>query len=116
MLFIAHDLAVVDHLCDRVVVLYLGRVMEAGRTDAVFGAPRHPYTRALLAAAPQIDPALRRAAVALSGELPSPISPPSGCVFRTRCPHAIAACAETVPVLAGDADHAAACIRQSDIG
>ncbi len=116
MLFIAHDLAVVDHLCDRVVVLYLGRVMEAGRTEAVFGAPRHPYTRALLAAAPQVDPARRRAPVALVGDLPSPIAPPSGCVFRTRCPHAISACAEAVPNLVGDADHAAACIRQAELG
>ncbi len=116
MLFIAHDLAVVDHLCDRVIVLYLGRVMEAGRTDAVFSAPRHPYTRALLAAAPQIDPALRRVPVVLAGELPSPVSPPSGCVFRTRCPHAIADCSEAVPPLVGDANHAAACIRQAEIG
>ena len=116
MLFIAHDLAVVDHLCDRVVVLYLGRVMEAGRTEAVFGAPRHPYTRALLAAAPQVDPARRRVPVPLIGDLPSPIAPPSGCVFRTRCPHAIAACAEAVPILVGDADHAAACIRQAQLG
>lgn len=116
MLFIAHDLGVVDHLCDRVVVLYLGRVMEAGRTDAVFAAPRHPYTRALLAAAPQLDPAQRRNVPALAGELPSPISPPSGCVFRTRCPHAIAACADIVPSLTGDAAHAAACIRQGEIG
>jgi peptide/nickel transport system ATP-binding protein/oligopeptide transport system ATP-binding protein len=116
MLFIAHDLAVVDHLCDRVVVLYLGRVMEAGRTESVFGAPRHPYTRALLAAAPQIDPSRRRTSVTLSGELPSPISPPSGCVFRTRCPHAIPACADTAPPLIGDNNHTAACIRQSELG
>lgn len=115
MLFIAHDLAVVEHLCDRVLVLYLGRVMETGPAAEVFAHPRHPYTRALINAAPQIDPALRRARQLLVGEPPSPVSPPSGCVFRTRCPHAIAACSEVVPPLIGGS-HAAACIRQDEIG
>ncbi len=116
MLFIGHDLSVVQHLCARVVVLYLGRVMESGSVAEVFGRPRHPYTRALLDAAPVIEPERRRARVILSGEPPSPLSPPSGCVFRTRCPHAQARCADVEPPLeaSGD-DHAAACIRQQEL-
>ena len=114
MLFIGHDLAVVEHLCDRVVVLYLGRVMETGPVAEVFAAPRHPYTRALLDAKPVIEPGLRRARMILSGEPPSPVSPPSGCVFRTRCPHAAGRCAEVEPRLEGEG-HAAACIRQGEL-
>jgi peptide/nickel transport system ATP-binding protein len=98
LLFISHDLDVVEHLCDRVVVLYLGRVMEMAPTDALFARPLHPYTRALLAASPKPDPALRSTPAGLKGDLPSPLAPPSGCVFRTRCPHAIDACAQQVPV------------------
>jgi oligopeptide/dipeptide ABC transporter ATP-binding protein len=116
LLFIAHDLAVVEHMSDRVVVLYLGRVMETGRAADVLSRPRHPYTKALVAAVPQINPALRRTTPLLRGDPPSPLDPPSGCVFRTRCRHAIAACAETVPQLTGDAGHSAACIRQREIG
>ncbi|OZI63524.1 peptide ABC transporter ATP-binding protein [Bordetella genomosp. 11] len=97
MLFVAHDLAVVNYLCDEVVVLYLGRVMESGPTRRVYAAPRHPYTRALLSAAPVPDPRAPRNRILLKGDIPSPVDPPSGCVFRTRCPHAIDACAQTVP-------------------
>ena len=114
MLFISHDLPVVRSLCDRVVVLYLGRVMEEGPVAAVFGEPRHPYTRALLSAAPNIDPVRRRQRILLKGDPPSPANPPSGCVFRTRCAWAIAACAEAVPPLAG-AGHRVACIRAGEI-
>ena len=99
MLFISHDLDVVEYLCDRVVVLYLGRVMEAARTDELFERPLHPYTQALLAASPKPDPTIKTVRVPLKGDIPSPIDPPSGCVFRTRCPHAIDACAQTVPPL-----------------
>ncbi|MDM0022606.1 ABC transporter ATP-binding protein [Variovorax saccharolyticus] len=95
LLFISHDLDVVEYLCDRVVVLYLGRVMEIAPTEALYAGPRHPYTRALLAAAPIPDPARRRTVPLLQGDLPSPANPPSGCVFRTRCPLAEARC-ETV--------------------
>jgi peptide/nickel transport system ATP-binding protein len=112
LLFISHDLAVVRHVCDRVTVLYLGRVVETAPADRLFAAPRHPYTAALLQAAPRPDPDRRRAAPVLAGEIPDPAHPPSGCIFRTRCAHAVAACAETVPPLTEIAPgHAKACIR-----
>jgi peptide/nickel transport system ATP-binding protein len=97
MLFISHDLDVVEYLCDRVVVLYLGRVMEVAPTAQLFANPLHPYTHALLAASPRPDPTTRFVHVPLKGDMPSPMDPPSGCVFRTRCPHAIAACADVRP-------------------
>jgi len=93
LLFISHDLDVVEYLCDRVVVLYLGRVMEISPTEALYANPLHPYTQALLAAAPIPDPARRRTIPLLQGDLPSPANPPSGCVFRTRCPLALPQCA-----------------------
>lgn len=99
MLFISHDLDVVEYLCDRVVVLYLGRVMEVAPTAELFERPLHPYTQALLAASPKPDPLVVSTAVPLKGDIPSPMAPPSGCVFRTRCPHAIGACAQTIPPL-----------------
>jgi peptide/nickel transport system ATP-binding protein len=99
MLFISHDLDVVEYLCDRVVVLYLGRVMEVAPTADLFSQPLHPYTQALLAASPKPDPQHKSVHVPLQGDIPSPIDPPSGCVFRTRCPHAIALCAEQRPEL-----------------
>ena len=113
LLFISHDLPVVRSLCDRVVVLYLGRVMEEGPVDAVFRRPLHPYTQALLSAAPSLDPTRRSARILLQGEPPSPGAPPSGCVFRTRCTRVIPACALAVPPLEahGEAGHRAACIR-----
>ena len=97
MLFISHDLDVVEYLCDRVVVLYLGRVMEVAPTADLFARPLHPYTQALLAASPKPDPTMKMVHVPLNGDMPSPVNPPSGCVFRTRCPHAIDACAQTRP-------------------
>jgi oligopeptide/dipeptide ABC transporter ATP-binding protein len=110
MLFISHDLSVVEAMADRVMVLYLGRVMEVGPVRAIFTGPRHPYTTALLSAAP--GRALAHRLPPLAGEIPSPADPPSGCVFRTRCPFALAACAETVPPLrAISPGHARACIR-----
>ncbi|WP_313369217.1 oligopeptide/dipeptide ABC transporter ATP-binding protein [Achromobacter animicus] len=115
MLFVAHDLAVVDYLCDDVVVMYLGRVMERGPTSEVYARPRHPYTRALLSAAPVPDPRAPRSRILLKGDIPSPVNPPSGCVFRTRCPHAIDACAAAVPPAIGvSADHYVSCIRLDD--
>jgi peptide/nickel transport system ATP-binding protein len=97
MLFISHDLDVVEYLCDRVVVLYLGRVMEVAPTAALFARPLHPYTQALLAASPKPDPQIPLVHVPLAGDIPSPLDPPSGCVFRTRCAHAIDACARIRP-------------------
>jgi oligopeptide/dipeptide ABC transporter ATP-binding protein len=112
LLFISHDLHVVRHLCERVVVMYLGRVVEEGTSADTFHTPAHPYTRALIAATPSIRARKRSRGATLSGELPNPASPPSGCVFRTRCLHAIAACAQTVPVLSEIAPgRRVACIR-----
>lgn len=112
MLFISHDLSVIEYVCDRVIVMYLGRVMEEGPVDQVFERPRHPYTEALLAAAPVPDPAAPRRRIVLKGDIPSPSNPPSGCVFRTRCAYALPACAEARPPLRPVGErHAVACIR-----
>lgn len=107
---ISHDLGVVRHSADRVCVMFLGRVCEIGPTKALFTAPRHPYTKFLLAAVPRPDPTCRsRGEDLLAGELPSPVAPPSGCPFRTRCPYAQEICAQQVPPLQGEGDHQAAC-------
>jgi oligopeptide/dipeptide ABC transporter ATP-binding protein len=112
VLFIAHDLAVVQHVSNRVGVLYMGRVMELASSRQLYTTPRHPYTVALMDAAPVPDPHRRMARTALRGEIPRPEAPPSGCVFRTRCPYAIAACAAVVPPLTEIAPgHWKACIR-----
>lgn len=110
LLFISHDLSVVEVIADRVVVLYLGRVMETAPTEALYRRPSHPYTAALLQAVPGAVAAENR--VILKGEIPSPAAPPSGCVFRTRCPFAIDECAEDVPPLRQVAPNQfKACIR-----
>ncbi len=98
-LFVSHDLAVVRHVCDRVAVMYLGRLAELAPRDALFAAPRHPYTRALLEAVPEPDPAVQRSRnrVPLVGEIPSPANPPAGCRFHTRCPIAEEICHLRVP-------------------
>ncbi len=109
-LFIAHDLSVVRHLCDRVAVMYLGVIVEEGPSDPLFANPLHPYTRALLASVPVPDPSLRRVRALLEGDVPSPVAIPSGCRFRTRCPLAQEICAREIPPLRPiHPDHASAC-------
>jgi oligopeptide transport system ATP-binding protein len=113
LLFISHDLTVVEYLSDRIAVVYLGKIMEIGPTREICGAPKHPYTEALLSAVPNPDPHATSKRIVLAGDIPNPIEPPSGCVFRTRCPYAIDACAKAVPEFrqAGP-KHLTACIRE----
>ena len=113
-LFIAHDLAVVKHVSDRIAIMYLGHVVESGDGEEVYRHPRHPYTRALISAIPQPVPRRQRYRQVLSGEVPSPIDPPPGCPFQTRCPHVQPVCREQLPALrevggVGPAAHAVAC-------
>jgi dipeptide transport system ATP-binding protein len=98
-LFISHDLSVVEHICDQVMVMYLGRAVEFGSKQTVFAQPRHPYTQALMAATPHIDPQKRQQRIVLSGELPSPLNLPSGCAFHARCPYARDDCRTQRPEL-----------------
>lgn len=110
--FIAHDLAVVKHIASHVAVMYLGHMVEYADKRSLFAASRHPYTQALLSAIPLPEPGLKRERVLLQGDVPNPINPPSGCRFRTRCPHAQARCAQEVPVLRptdASASHFVAC-------
>jgi oligopeptide/dipeptide ABC transporter ATP-binding protein len=110
MLFISHDLAIMEYLSDRIAVVYLGRVMEIGPSQDVVSRPRHPYTEALISAVP--DATSQRKRIILKGDVPSPVAPPSGCVFRTRCPYVLAACAREVPAMQEvSPGHWKACLR-----
>jgi dipeptide transport system ATP-binding protein len=115
--FISHNLAVVELIADEVLVMYLGKVVEQAPKATLFATPRHPYTRALLASTPRIDKAARQQRQVLSGELPSPLNPPSGCAFHKRCPHAVERCRVEVPVLEdlGGGQHVA-CHRVHELG
>ncbi len=109
-LFISHGLSVVAHICDHVAVMYLGRLVETAPTRDLFAAPRHPYTRALLSAIPHLDPDAEKTATKLEGEIPSPINPPPGCKFHTRCPFAQDRCMAEEPEWREiDDDHFVSC-------
>lgn len=107
--FISHNLSVVEHMADRVMVMYFGRSVEQAPKASLFAKPLHPYTRALLSATPSIDPARRALKIRISGELPSPLTPPAGCAFHGRCPHATERCRAETPELRALGDHQVAC-------
>ncbi|MEO7255179.1 MAG: dipeptide ABC transporter ATP-binding protein [Casimicrobium sp.] len=108
-LFIAHDLAVVKHIATRIAVMYLGRIVEIGEKEALFATPRHPYTQALLSAIPLPEPGVRRERVLVAGDVPSPMNPPAGCHFHTRCQYAQALCSERAPALEAVGQQSVAC-------
>ena len=114
-LFISHNLQVVRHIADDVLVMYLGRVVEYGAKASVFARPAHPYTRALLASTPSLAAAGRRVRAPLQGELPSPLDPPPGCAFHKRCPHALPRCAVEVPPLEPLGTVRVACLRAREL-
>ena len=118
--FISHDLSVVEYISDRVAIMYLGRIVEQGKTDTIFSRPTHPYTRALIESVPIADPRQRTEHTPIAGETPSAVSPPPGCAFHPRCPFAVDDCKVAVPALEpvgtdGDSTHMAACIRKDEI-
>jgi len=109
-LFIAHDLRVVEHISQRVAIMYLGKIVELGTSEQIYSNPRHPYTRALLSAIPSIDPSAKQERIRLPGELPSPVDPPPGCNFHPRCPYVKDICRTVTPLLeTGAGGHAVAC-------
>lgn len=108
-IFISHDLSVIEHVCDRIAVMYLGRIVEVASRDELFQNPLHPYTQALMSSIPSIGTGKKKMARILSGEIPSPINPPSGCAFHPRCAYKIKECSEILPRLTGSENHQKAC-------
>ena len=108
-LFISHDLSVIEHICDRVAIMYLGKIVEMGDKDDIFNNPQHPYTKALLSAIPKVGEFDRTDRIIIEGDIPSPVDPPSGCRFHTRCPHATEACKTDPPVTDLGNGHKVAC-------
>lgn len=107
--FISHDLSVIEHTCDRIAVMYLGKIVEIASRDELFNNPQHPYTQALISAIPRVGAGKKKMKKSLSGEVPSPINPPSGCSFHPRCPYKMDVCAKDIPQLAGTDSHQKAC-------
>jgi dipeptide transport system ATP-binding protein len=114
-LFISHNLQVVQHIADNVLVMYLGKVVEEGTKEAIFSRPAHPYTHALLASTPSLEGKARRQRLGVKGELPSPLNPPAGCAFHTRCPHAVERCRSEVPLLEPFGKVRVACHRAAEL-
>ncbi|MHB9139328.1 MAG: oligopeptide/dipeptide ABC transporter ATP-binding protein, partial [Victivallaceae bacterium] len=116
-LFIAHDLAVVEHISSRILVMYLGKIVESGKSREICSSPAHPYTKALLSAVPVIDRATGRKRIVLPGDVPSPLTPPPGCAFHPRCPLAKDICRQSAPELlpAGSDSHLSACFFSSEV-
>lgn len=108
-MFISHDLSVIEYFCSRVAVMYLGKIVEIGSRDDIFNQPKHPYTQALLSAIPRVGEGKKEMKKSLTGEVPSPINPPSGCTFHPRCPHAMDICSKQIPKLEGPKTRQAAC-------
>lgn len=108
-IFISHDLSVIEHVCDRIAVMYLGRIVELTTREELYTNPQHPYTQALLSSIPTIGQGKKKMTKILTGEIPSPINPPSGCAFHPRCPHKMDVCTKELPLLRGVANHIRAC-------
>ena len=109
-IFVSHDLSVIEHICDRVMIMYLGKIMEIGTSEEIFGNPQHPYTRALLSAIPSVEPRDEsKIRIRLEGDIPSPVNPPEGCRFVTRCPQATEKCREVPPTVDLGGGHLVSC-------
>ncbi len=114
-IFISHDLSVIEHVCDRIAVMYLGKIVEIADRETLYHTPHHPYTQALLSSIPEIGAGKKKMTKILTGEIPSPINPPSGCAFHPRCPARIAKCSIETPTLTGESLHQAACFNKLNL-